>query len=231
MNSGSPLIICFICQRNVWVYKMINISIGTAQRIAVNAQGLDRSSPGASLQNVLERLVCVQIDAIQAVRRSHEIVLLSRGVKKEIVDNLHTAENNIFETWGHAHSIFPRSAWPLLKWRRDLIRRNGLSGPPVDKTIAHNVLSHIKLNGPCTVGEISSTTGKGWDRGGPEKTACEWLASIGELVVVNRDDRWRRVYRTPDQANMDTSEPLSAQESLFPPRFYGLDKKTSGRNF
>lgn len=89
---------------------MINISIGTAQGIAVNAQGLDRSSPGASLQNVLERLVCVQIDAIQAVRRSHEIVLLSRGVKKEIVDNLHTAENNIFETWGHAHSIFPRSA-------------------------------------------------------------------------------------------------------------------------
>ncbi len=194
---------------------MINISINTAQNIAVHAQSLDKDSPDTSLHNVLEHLVCVQIDAIQAVRRSHEMVLLSRGVKKEIVDNLHTAENKIFETWGHAHSIFPQSAWPLLKWRRDLIRQNGLSGPPLDRNIAHKVLAHIELNGPCTVGDISSSTGKGWDRGAPEKTACEWLASIGELVVVSRDNRWRRIYQTPDQANMDTSEPLSTQESLW----------------
>ncbi|WP_216395280.1 DNA glycosylase AlkZ-like family protein [Arcanobacterium phocae] len=195
---------------------MENIDLRTARKVAVLAQGLAPSQLGSlnSLESVIQRLGCVQIDSIQAVRRSQEIVLLSRGVDKSEVDSLYTSAAGLFENWGHAHSLLPQSLWPIFHWRRDRIRKNGLSGVPYNPKVATDVLKRISIDGPATHGMLGKTRGNGWDRSSEVKVACEWLLSFGELAVVSRDERWQRVYSTPEQANMPTEEKLSVDESL-----------------
>ncbi|WP_353065990.1 DNA glycosylase AlkZ-like family protein [Arcanobacterium hippocoleae] len=61
---------------------------------------------------------------------------------------------------------------------------------------------------------MSKTHGTGWDRSSEVKVACEWLLSFGDLAVVSRDERWQRIYSTPEQANLPAGEVLSVEESL-----------------
>ena len=55
------------------------IDIATARKIAVTAQMLapEARSAEPSIADVFQRLGCVQIDSLQAVRRSQELVLLA----------------------------------------------------------------------------------------------------------------------------------------------------------
>lgn len=191
------------------------VELRVARRMAISSQGLDgaQSSPSA-IDDVLKHVGCLQIDAVQAVRRSQELVLLSRGVAlSREADELYSPSAGLFETWGHAHSMMPRSMWPLLHWRRDLVKRVGLSGPEVDKAVAKEVLARISLEGPATYDELGTVSGKGWDRTSAVKTACEWLLSIGELVVVSRDPAWKRVYQTREQAGYPIDETLTVDDS------------------
>lgn len=191
------------------------ISIDDARRIAVRSQWLTQNRPQApSVYEVVERLGCLQIDALQAVRRSHELVLLSRGVSVAGLDRVHTMEAGLFETWGHAHSLLPQSMWPLMRWRRELIARRGLSGPPLNRPVAAEILKRIEVEGPSTLSELGKNVGRGWERTSPAKTACEWLLSTGELAVVDRDARWKRIYRTPQQAGLPDPESVTSEESL-----------------
>ncbi|MFW0179634.1 DNA glycosylase AlkZ-like family protein [Rothia sp. P7208] len=196
--------------------RIMRIDLHTARKVAVFAQGLalQQASPPASLASIVGRLGCLQVDSIQAVRRSQEIVLLSRGVPRTEVDRLYTPEAGLYETWGHAHSLLPQSLWPIFRWRRERIRKNGLTGPTYNPKVGAQVLRRIQSDGPATHGMLGKTRGSGWERASEVKTACEWLLSFGDLVVVSRDDRWQRIYCTPDQANMPMSESLDVQESL-----------------
>lgn len=200
---------------------MEEIDLATARRIAVTAQGLAphqlaEPSKQPSVTSVLERLGCIQIDSIQAVRRSQEIVLLSRGVpREETGPALYSRSAGLFETWGHAHSMLPRAMWPLLHWRRDLTRRVGLSGPPYDEAVGAAVLAQIEADGPMTHSQLGTVRGRGWERSSAVKVACEWLASMGELAVVSRDATWARIYCTPEQAGLPREETLTVEESLW----------------
>lgn len=189
----------------------------TARKIAVSAQGLahEKSSTSAPLSTVVRKLGCLQVDSIQAVRRSQELVLLSRCVSRREVDGLYTPNAGLFETWGHAHSLLPQTLWPIFRWRRERIRKHGLTGPTYNPRVGAEVLRRIQSDGPATHGMLGQTRGSGWDRTSEVKTACEWLLSFGDLVVVSRDDRWQRIYCTPDQANLPSNETLDLEESLF----------------
>lgn len=191
------------------------ISIDDARRIAVRAQWLpaDRSHT-PSVQEVAERLGCIQLDAMQAVRRSHELVLLARGVPIQELNQVHTVSAGLFETWGHAHSLLPRSMWPLLRWRREFIAQRGLSGPQLDRQVAKEVLKRIEVEGPSTLNDLGKSVGRGWDRTSPIKVACEWLLSTGELAVIDRDPNWKRIYRTPQQAGFPDHESITSEESI-----------------
>lgn len=169
------------------------MSLAQARRLAVASQGLDIS--GASSADVLERLGCIQIDAMRPIRRSHELALLARGVsqKTELIPS-----SMAFETWGHAHSLLPVSLWPYLAFRRRAISRRGLSGPAHDPDVAIDVLRVIAAEGPKTLAQLDRAEGIGWDRHSPSRAACEWLLSIGELVCTRRDAKWQRIYALPE---------------------------------
>lgn len=192
-------------------------SLAHARQIAVRAQGLERHSARRqpmSVASAVERVGCVQLDALQAVRRSHELVLLSRGVSTRDVNLAHDTSAGLFETWGHAHSLLPQRLWPVWSWRRHQIKKHGLTGSQPDLQVIKQVLNRIEESGPSTLNDLGRSSGVGWERSSPAKTACEWLLSIGELAVVNRDAGWRRVYRTPAQAGLPHPDQVDPAEGL-----------------
>lgn len=175
---------------------MIEVSLNEARRIAVRAQGLhqaDTEQRGA--QDILGLLGCVQLDTIHTVRRSHELVLLARGVSADDAAGFlrRTGEPYAFEYWGHAASLLPLRLWPLFAFRREHYARDGWRGPYVDPDAVTFVRAAVAERGPVTIGDLGGADGTGWERQAPAKWAAEWLLATGELACVSRRG-WSRVY-------------------------------------
>lgn len=175
------------------------ISLAEAQAIAVAAQGLHKTIE--TVAAVLNRLGCIQIDSMTAIRRSHELVVLSRGVDSDSAARLATDMSDVdtFEGWAHALSLIPLEMWPLFAWRRRHIRVNGWRGPDVDQYACAEVLARLRAEGPLTLSDLGGNTGSGWERSSPARWAAEWLEKTGDLVVRQRRG-WRRVYAPVEQA-------------------------------
>jgi uncharacterized protein len=180
---------------------LIDLSLAEARAITVSAQGLHRPEVvAASGAQVLASLGCIQLDTINVVRRSHELVFLSRKVPDVQASAflLHDAPV-AFESWAHAASLLPLAAWPLLGFRRRHIKAYGWRGPAVDQGACQYVREVVADLGEATVTELGGARGNGWERDAPAKWAAEWLLATGELVCVKRRG-WRRVYQAAAQA-------------------------------
>src|SRR5215218_8140550 len=123
-----------------------------ARRVALAAQGLAAPPPAARagparLRAVLERLGAIQIDSINVVARSHELVLAARAGPHDrtAFDRLVYRRRAGFEYWGHAASFLPmdrfRLCLPRMRrlaeatrgWWADVRQRNRhLYGPVLD---------------------------------------------------------------------------------------------------
>lgn len=187
------------------------LSAARARALAISAQLLNRRdtpsdaktnehTAGPDAAAVLTALGCIQLDAINVVRRSHELVLLSRGVPSRYAANLleHTGPARSFEYWAHAVSVLPIELWPLLAFRRRHIAAHGWRGPAVDPHVVEEVRQIVHRRGAVTITELGGTSGSGWDRTLPRKWAAEWLLATGELACVRRA-RWKRVYEPAAQ--------------------------------
>lgn len=175
---------------------MIDLSRSEAQAIAVAAQSVHNVEAlrpaGAS---VLDSLGCIQLDTINVVRRSHELVLLSRGVPdREAADFLHPAAPVAFEYWAHAASLVPISLWTLLGLRRRHLQAHGWRGPAVDPAACEYVRAAVADLGEATITDLGGARGSGWERAAPAKWAAEWLLATGEFVCLKRRG-WSRVYQ------------------------------------
>src|SRR5215217_3661172 len=91
-----------------------------ARRVALAAQGLAAPTPAgragpARLRAVLERLGAIQIDSINVVARSHELVLQARAGPHDraAFDRLVYRRRAGFEYWGHAASFLPMDRFRL----------------------------------------------------------------------------------------------------------------------
>src|ERR687896_1746358 len=90
------------------------LSLDQARRVALAAQGLAvpaRTGPAgpATLRAILERLGAIQIDSINVVARSHELVLWARAGAHDraAFDRVVYRRRAGFEYWGHAASFLP----------------------------------------------------------------------------------------------------------------------------
>jgi uncharacterized protein len=187
------------------------LSLAEARRLAVAAQGLHPvHAPAATPAAVLNRLGCVQIDSMSAVRRSHELVLLSRSVSLEDAAGVGTlaAPGLSFEGMAHALSLITVDLWPAFGFRRRRILRDGWRGPEVDRTAVARAQDRLRAEGQVRPRDFGAATGKGWERDSPYRWALEWLAATGGAVCGHRD-RWERVYSLPE---LVISEPLRRTE-------------------
>lgn len=181
---------------------MSDLSLAQARAIAVSSQHLHGvASRIASIEGTLTALGCIQLDTIQMVRRSHELITLARGITASQAPSYldHTNAPTFFEYYAHAASIIPISTWPLFAFRRRNFIANGWRGPEIDPAAVDHVRAFVAHHGPVTVTELGGAKGSGWERGSPNKWAAEWLLAIGELVCVRRRN-FSRVYESAESA-------------------------------
>ncbi|MFD4503698.1 DNA glycosylase AlkZ-like family protein [Streptomyces sp. NPDC058457] len=181
---------------------MLDLTPTQVRTLAVYAQGLHApDTPRRTPAEVLDALGCIQIDTINVVRRSHELVMLARGVSSETARAFasHQDKAAFFEYWSHAAAFTPIGLWPLFAFRRRRIAARGWQGPAVDPQACADVRSAALERGQVTISDLGGMTGAGWDRSSPHKWAAEWRWAIGELVCVRRQG-WKRVYEPAEQA-------------------------------
>jgi uncharacterized protein len=205
-----------------------SLTIDQARRLAVAAQGLAagraRAGP-ATLRGVLERLGAIQIDSINVVARSHELVLAARAGPHDpaAFERLVYRRRAGFEHWGHAASFLPiglyrlflpRMRWlatnPRYGWGEARRRHADLYGP---------VLERIRAEGPLAASAFRDPSarrrGPWWDWA-PVKVVLEDLFARGVLLVHDRVNFERR-YDLAERvlpAGLDTSEPTREEAAL-----------------
>jgi uncharacterized protein YcaQ len=198
-----------------------------ARRVALAAQGLAAPAPAAPagparLRVTLERLGAIQIDSINVVARSHELVLAARvgPHDRAAFDRLVYRRRAGFEYWGHAASFLPighyRLCLPRMRrlaettrgWWADVRQRNRhLYGP---------VLERIRAEGPLTASAFRDPGGPrrgSWWDWAPAKHVLEDLFDQGVVLVHDRVNFERR-YDLAERvlpAGVDTSEPTAAE--------------------
>ncbi|HEY2997240.1 MAG TPA: crosslink repair DNA glycosylase YcaQ family protein [Acidimicrobiales bacterium] len=95
-----------------------------ARRIAVRAQGLGAPRPAsptaADLEELVQRLAVVQIDAVNTLVRSHYLPAFSRlgPYPRAWMDDLAYERRVTYDTWGHVASFVTTDLYPALGWRR-----------------------------------------------------------------------------------------------------------------
>ena len=201
-----------------------------ARRVALAAQGLAAPAPAtragpARLRAVLERLGAIQIDSINVVARSHELVLAARvgPHDRTAFDRVIYRRRAGFEYWGHAASFLPidqfRLCLPRMRrlteatrgWWVDVRRRNQhLYGPVLDRIRAEGPLAASAFRDPD-----GPRRGSWWDWA-PAKHVLEDLFDCGTVLVHDRVNFERR-YDLAERvlpAGVDTSEPTAAEAAL-----------------
>jgi uncharacterized protein YcaQ len=203
------------------------LSLDQARRVALAAQGLatparaTRAGP-ATLRATLERLGANQIDSINVVARSHELVLQARAGAHDraAFDRVVYRRRAGFEYWGHAASFLPMAHYRLCLPRMRRLaeatrgwwvgvrrRHQHLYGPVLDRIRAEGPLAASAFRDPD-----GPRRGSWWDWA-PAKHVLEDLFDQGTLLVHDRVNFERR-YDLAERvlpAGTDTSEPTPAE--------------------
>jgi uncharacterized protein YcaQ len=207
-----------------------SMTLDEARRIALAAQGLAaparRAAAGpAALRATLDRLGAIQIDSINVVARSHELVLAARAGPHDpaTFDRLVYRRRGGFEYWAHAASFVPIGHYRLFlpRMRRlatatrggwaEARRRNAARYGPV--------LDRIRAEGPLPASAFREPSGPrrgAWWDWAPVKVVLEDLFGQGVLLVHDRVNFERR-YDLAERvlpAGVDTSEPTPAEAAL-----------------
>jgi uncharacterized protein len=203
------------------------LSLDQARRVALAAQGLAapaRAAPAgpATLRATLERLGAIQIDSINVVARSHELVLHARAGRHDraAFERAVYRGRAGFEYWGHAASFLPmahfRLCLPRMRrlaqatrgWWVDIRSRN--------QHLYRPVLDRIRAEGPLAASAFRDPDGPrrgSWWDWAPAKHVLEDLFDQGVLLVHDRVNFERR-YDLAERVlppGLDTSEPTPAE--------------------
>jgi uncharacterized protein YcaQ len=185
------------------------VSLASARRIAVAAQGLAAPRPtgridSRHLRRVFDAVGVVQIDSVNVLVRSQELPLFARlgDHPRDLIPRA-VDRGEVYEYWCHAASLLPIDHHPLSRVRmrqaadgdrvwagvRDTARRN--------PRMVRDILARVNSTPEGIVaGEVSTRTGpKGqwwdWDKG---KTILEWLFWTGQVTARRRPRDFARVY-------------------------------------
>ena len=201
---------------------MENISIKTARKLILLAQGLDQPpSKPASKADVLaaiRQMGYLQIDTIHVIARSPYLVLWSRlgDYRPEWLDEL-LAERAIFEFWAHAMCFLPIEDYPYYRrWMLEASQKGSWPfGWAVEWMQANaetnaKVRSHLREKGEVRSAEFTerSRPASGWWDWKDEKNALEAMLMTGEVMIARRQN-FQRVYALrerilPDWDDADT---------------------------
>jgi uncharacterized protein len=188
------------------------MSIRDARRVALAAQGFaDRRPTGRidsrHFRRVLDQLATVQLDSVNVLARSHELVFFSRlgAYDRAALSRWLWGSRQVFEYWGHEASLHPVSRHPLLRWRMASdhqwggIRRVVRDNPEMVAA----ALAEVSERGPVTISELdvhrqAPRRAGSWWGWGEGKVVVEHLFYTGQVTAIRRNG-FTRSYLLPEQ--------------------------------
>ncbi len=188
------------------------MSLRDARRVALAAQGFADKRPTGRVDSrhfrrVLDRLATVQVDSVNVVTRSHELVFFARlgAYDRAALTRWLWGSRQVFEYWGHEASLHPVARQPLLRWRMTGdhpwagIRRSARDKPE----LVAAALAEISERGPVTIGELdvhrqAPRQSESWWGWGDGKRVVEHLFYAGDVTATRRNG-FTRAYMLPER--------------------------------
>ena len=214
---------------------MEKISVATARRIALAAQGFADPKPGGAvgrrhLKRVLSRLGLFQINSVNVIVRAHYMPLFSRlgPYERNLVDDATVGRKRLlFEYWAHEASLLTVETYPLMRWRME----QAAQGKGIWKHLAQlaaeradfveAVLSEVASSGPISASDLEGERGNGgWWGWSDAKSALEYLFWAGRITAAGRRPSFERLYDLPERVlpksvlEMPTPAPQDARREL-----------------
>lgn len=190
------------------------ISLKTARRIALAAQGFGEKRPAMPierrhLRRYLARNGLLQMDSVNVLVRAHYMPLFSRlgayplGL---IDDNARGRKRMMFEYWAHEASLLPLELYPLIRWRMERAERGervygGLVRYGREQAaFIDAIFKEIVARGPLAASDFDGQRGQGgWWGWSEAKHALEWLFWTGRVTTAERRPSFERVYDVPER--------------------------------
>ena len=193
---------------------MRTISLTSLRRLVITAQGYVsryRRAGAAEVESAIRRAMCIQLDTVTAVERSHRIAIATRaGVyPRDTVPGL-LRDGRVIEYWVHALCLLPAEDWPLYAWVRGRMHDGVPWHGDVKKRypgLAERVLGEIRERGPLGSRDFEGKDDPAPHRAGtssemwswkPAKQMLDALFASGELVIADRVNFQRR-YDLPER--------------------------------
>jgi uncharacterized protein YcaQ len=210
------------------------LSASEARRLALAAQGLDRSRPSSTrdirhIRRALGSTGLLQLDFVNVLMPAHFLVLWSRlgPFDRQHAERFIYGSREYTEQWAHEASIVPVDCWPLLEYRRrsyQMHNYNPLRKLRNRKAYLESVLDQVQRDGALTSRELPPVMGRRrrpgeWHRSIP-RWALEYHFARGDLVVSHRLPNFQRVFDLPErvlptkQLNTTVSEADAKKELL-----------------
>jgi hypothetical protein len=186
------------------------MSLASARRVALAAQGFGRPRPEApgpgDLRRTVARLGLHQIDSVNVLVRAHYLPAFSRlgRYDRGLLDRAAWGprrDRRLFEYWAHEASLLPLEMHPLLRWRMARAERGEIGWGSLRafagerRGEAEAILERIRSEGPLAASDFEEGKGKGgWWEWGDTKRALEWLFWAGRITTATRRAGFERVY-------------------------------------
>ena len=194
---------------------MQRLSRDAARRVALAAQGFDRSRPERpvtrrDLTRVVSQLGQFQIDSVNVMARAHYLPLYSRRGSYDVrllEAAGYNAPRRMFEYWGHAASLIDVDLQPVLRWKMARAAEEAWRGVVRVRDehpgLVEHVLRTVAAEGPLTARQIEHEEQRRRDHWGwnwsSVKTALEWHFWTGSVTSARRTPQFERVYDIPER--------------------------------
>jgi len=196
-----------------------NISAAEARRIALAAQGFDRSRPKSPddtrhYRRAMRQVGVLQLDFVNVLVPAHFLILWSRlgNYDRQRLEKYLYDSREFAEQWAHEASIVRISDWPLLEYRRQAWtpwKRNPLNSLDDPDAYLRDILDKVERDGAVIANDLPAAkcpaSGKPGDWHRPiQRWALEHHFGRGALGVRRRLGNFQRVYDLPERLVDDT---------------------------
>jgi hypothetical protein len=189
------------------------LSLAEARRIALAAQGFDRTRPrkvtASHLRRTIRQLGLLQIDFVNVLVPAQYQVPFSRlgPYTRTLLDDVVYQSGEFSEQWAHEASIVPMETWPLLRHRMETHRVRPWGFEKFLEKHAEYaawVVEQVRARGPLTAGDLPTPEGTerripgAWV--GTVRAVLEAHFGRGLMAVAARRPDFSRVYELSERA-------------------------------